>query len=261
MGTIYPERTLSPEISVANPDELAMNRATVAIRYHATVNGPHFGGRLPIYTWSAGAISLIGFGLLAIAARRTAAFEIDIRFARWLQEFDWRVIRWATDLSNWAMGGVPLTIGAIAVAIVLLWRRLPGDAALLAIASSFRLINGQLKELIESPRPPPDLVRISDHTDGYGFPSGHAAGALLVVGAIAWIAARHLRDPFNRRRIWLAAGFWIGLAGIGRIYAGAHWPTDVIGAWLWSGPALGLLLWIASSQLPAPRYRRGRIIR
>lgn len=214
-----------------------------------------------MYLWCSGALSLICFALLGVAARRTAAFDGDVRFTRWLQGFDWRVVRWATDFSNWAMSGTPLTAGAIAVALVLLWRRLPGDAALLAIATSFRLFNVRFKELIESPRPTPDLVRITDHSNGYGYPSGHAAGAILVVGAIAWIAARHVGDPITRRWIWLAAGFWIALAGVARIYAGAHWPTDVVGAWLWTLPALGVLIWIASPRLPTPRYRRGRIIR
>jgi undecaprenyl-diphosphatase len=122
----------------------------------------------------------------------------------------------------------------------------------LAIATLGRLVNAYLKTVIESPRPTPELVRITDHSSGFGYPSGHAAGALLVIGAAAWIAARHTRDPARRRLIWLGAAAWILLTGVGRIYAGAHWPSDVIGAWLWSVPAL-----VGLTSLATKRGERG----
>ena len=43
----------------------------------------------------------------------------------------------------------------------------------------------QLKAVIESPRPTSDLVDVIEEADNFGFPSGHASGALLVVGAIS----------------------------------------------------------------------------
>jgi undecaprenyl-diphosphatase len=181
---------------------------------------------------------LLAFALLGYYAHHTAAISLDVRFERWVQGFEWSGLRRATDISNWAMGGRPLTTIALVFTLAALWRRLPTDAAVLAIATLLRLVNAYLKTVVDSPRPTPDLVRITDHSSGYGYPSGHAAGAMLVVGAAAWIAARHSDEPRRRRLIWLAAIAWILLTGIGRIYAGAHWPSDVIGAWLWSVPAL-----------------------
>jgi len=34
---------------------------------------------------------LAGFAVLGVAARRVGAFEVDVRFSRWLQGIDWRV--------------------------------------------------------------------------------------------------------------------------------------------------------------------------
>jgi undecaprenyl-diphosphatase len=197
-------------------------------------------------------LSLIAFTVLGYYAHHTAAITLDVRFERWLQTIDWRALRWATDASNWAMGGRPLTTIALILTLTVLWRRWPVDAAVLAIATLGRLVNAYLKTVIESPRPTPELVRITDHSSGFGYPSGHAAGALLVIGAAAWIAARHTRDPARRRLIWLGAAAWILLTGVGRIYAGAHWPSDVIGAWLWSVPAL-----VGLTSLATMRGERG----
>ena len=184
------------------------------------------------------ALSLSLFAVLGLGARRTEAFDIDVRFTRWLQGLDWRLLEWATDLTNWSMSGTPLSIGGIVIVLLLLWRGWRLDAMVLLIANALRVVNVVLKELIESPRPTPDLVERTIVSDSFGYPSGHVAGASLVVGALAWIASRRTHSRAVRTAILNVAGAWIALAGVARIYVGAHWPTDVIGAWLWSVPAL-----------------------
>jgi membrane-associated phospholipid phosphatase len=191
-------------------------------------------------------LMIFGFVVLGIAARQVEAFDIDIRFARWVQGIDWRVFRWATDLTNWAMNTVPLTVAAIWFALYLLWLRRPTDAAVLAIATALRLLNGLLKVLIESPRPTPDLLDVVGNQTSFGYPSGHAAGALLVVGAFAWSLSRHASTTVRRWLVWAIAVAWIVLTGLGRVYAGRHWPTDVVGAWLWTIPALTGVIWLAT---------------
>jgi len=186
---------------------------------------------------------LVTFVLLGIAAHRTVAFELDVRFTRWVQGLDWRPLRWATDFTNWAMSGMPLTIGAIAVVVLLLLQGWRVDAVMLAVVIAIRLLNSGLKAVIESPRPTPDLVKVSEHSQTFGFPSGHASGALLVIGAIAWIITRRVASPAWRVAVWVIAACWISLTGFGRIYVGAHWPSDVLGGWLWSAAALVLIAW------------------
>jgi undecaprenyl-diphosphatase len=162
-----------------------------------------------------------------------------------VQGHDSRPLEWVTTATNWSMSGMPLSIGAVVVALGLLLRGWRQDAAVMALATAIRAVNSGLKEIVESPRPTPDLVRVTDHASGYGYPSGHAAGALLVVGALAWIVARHVESRAWRVVIWVAAGAWIVLTGAGRVRVGVHWPTDVLGAWLWSVPALMVITWAA----------------
>ena len=200
---------------------------------------------------------LLAFVVLGVAARRVEAFEIDVRSTRWLQGIDWPPLERATDLTNWAMNSAPLTVCAVCMALYLLWRRRPTDAAVLAIATSLRLVNVMLKRLVESPRPTSDLVELAGNATTYGYPSGHAAGAMLVVGAFAWSLARHASSTRERWLIWSTAIAWIILTGVGRVYVGSHWPTDVIGAWLWTIPALSALVWLATRKGAEVRIRGG----
>lgn len=228
-------------------NEVVMNSAEQAWRRAGEQSEPTRWerARLPLVFMLVGS-----FVLLGLAARRTDAFALDVRFTRRIQELDWRPLRWITDLTNWSMSGTPLTLGAITVVLILLIRGWQIDAMMLASVVLVRLLNSGMKALFASPRPTSDLVQVLEDADNHGFPSGHASGALLVVGAIAWIITRHLSSPTWRVVIWGLATIWIILTGIGRVYVGAHWPSDVLGAWLWSTGALILVAWGAEKARP-----------
>jgi len=187
---------------------------------------------------------LVAFVLLAFWARRQEVLPGDVRFTRWVQGRDWPLLETLTDATNWSMSGMPLTVGGLAFVGILLFRNRI-DAAVLTAALVVRLLNGLLKRLIDSPRPTAELVEVIEEADGFGYPSGHASGALLVVGALAWTMSRHLHRAEWRWLTWTIAAAWIVLTGIGRIRVGAHWPSDVLGAWLWSLPVLVLIARVA----------------
>ena len=79
---------------------------------------------------------------------------------------------------------------------------------------------------------PPASLQLVTET-GNGFPSAHAV-AVVAVGAAVWYLWS-LRSPESWGGSWRAKAR-VGLAvvavalvvGIGRIYAGAHYPSDVL---------------------------------
>jgi membrane-associated phospholipid phosphatase len=122
--------------------------------------------------------------------------------------------------------------------------------ALALAAGGGALLNIALKHLFHRQRPVLEnpLVTLSS----YGFPSGHTMGATVFYGVLALIVTYWMRS-WSRRVLtgWLAV-LIIALIGASRIYLGAHYFTDVIGA-----VAVGLA-WLAFCWTGVETLRRWR---
>ena len=122
--------------------------------------------------------------------------------------------------------------------------------ALVLAAGGGALLNLALKHLFHRRRPVLEnpLVTLSS----YGFPSGHTMGATIFYGVVALIVT-YWMGSWSRRVLtgWLAA-LVIALIGASRIYLGAHYFTDVIGA-----VAVGLA-WLAFCWTGVETLRRWR---
>ena len=97
-------------------------------------------------------------------------------------------------------------------------------------------VNDLVKGIFMTPRPDPADVRVlyPESGGGYAFPSGHAQGAAVFWGMIAW--------QIKRVWAWLVAVALIALIGISRLYLGVHWPIDVLGGWAIGAVLLGLFI-------------------
>lgn len=110
----------------------------------------------------------------------------------------------------------------------------------------FAVVNGLsirvLKQLADRERPD-NLHQLV--VSGASFPSGHAAGSLLVYGLLALLLAAHW--PAAKRQLLLAlAVLWALAIGASRVLLAAHWASDVVAGWLLG--ATGLLLAVAVSR-------------
>ena len=128
-----------------------------------------------------------------------------------------------------------------------------GDAE--RIAPLFGLVFGGLalivvfKSLFALPRPPTEAMIPPEaahesirsayawaiHSDGYGFPSGHTVGAVVMWGALA--LRLHVGTPTVRIGVAVTLVF---LAALSRLALGVHYLADVIG-----GFVIGLVLLLA----------------
>ncbi len=128
------------------------------------------------------------------------------------------------------LGSVAFLAGASAVAALYLawqrwWYRL---LTLLLAVPGGALLNLLLKHVFHRQRPlfENPLVTLTS----YSFPSGHTMGAALFYGALAAFAVVALRGWRWKTLAVLAASFVVLLVGFSRIYLGAHYLSDVLGA-------------------------------
>ncbi|MDQ6651753.1 MAG: phosphatase PAP2 family protein [Acidobacteriota bacterium] len=133
----------------------------------------------------------------------------------------------------WIVTSLHSTLAVSSVAIILglylLWRRQPyWLAALWLSVFGGMLLNKLLKFAFHRARPhfnDPILTLTS-----YSFPSGHTMMATVLYGALAAFLVAKTRSWRWRALVILSAGLLIALVGFSRIYLGAHYLSDVLGA-------------------------------
>ena len=188
------------------------------------------------------ALALAATLLLSLVASGDGVLPGDTAVARWLQDADSPVAAALAHLADW-VGSLPgLVAGAAMLTAFFVAAGRPWPAALVIAAVLARSLNPYLKELLDSPRPPDDLVRVTERASGLGFPSGHAMGVTLLFGTVIALTAEVIPAPLPRRLVQAGAAGVILLTGFGRVYTGAHWPSDVLGGYLWGTVVLLLLL-------------------
>ena len=144
-----------------------------------------------------------------------------------------------------------LAVVALIACAVLLWRRAWPQVFALALAvGGGSVLNILLKHLFHRQRPVLEnpLVTLAS----FGFPSGHTMGSTLCYGVLALCVARSLRGRIARTSVLLCAAVLVATIGFTRIYLGAHYLTDVLGA-LAAGVA-----WLTVSWTGVETLRRWR---
>ncbi len=118
-----------------------------------------------------------------------------------------------------------------------LWMGFSGGVVLATALGTGALVE-LFKFLFDRPRPPASLQLAAE--SGNGFPSAHAMTA-LVLGATVWYLFS-LRPTESwggswqaKVRVGAAVGAVVLLVGLGRVYTGAHYPSDVLAGWALGG--------------------------
>lgn len=180
---------------------------------------------------------------LTIEASGNGVLPGDKAIAIGVQRAD---VPWAHHLAwlAYMIAGSPMVMAIAATFIFLLGRAgRHTEALFFLMVVVIRSTNWLLKSLAESPRPNETAVRVSEKAEGLGFPSGHVMSAVLLYGSIICLSRYIVRRGAGRAILVAVAGFAIVVTGFGRIYTGAHWPSDVLGGYLWGTLFLLLVLW------------------
>jgi undecaprenyl-diphosphatase len=171
---------------------------------------------------------------LSIFAAGNSVLDPDVAVTNEVQDVDTPVTNPAVAFLN-ELGRAPMLLAvASAVSALLLYTGRRKDAlfaiAPLAIAQA---LNFGLKTILSSPRPTGDHVSVSEYASGFGFPSGHTMATFVLVGSLVFILLRGVSCQWRRSFVLGAAVVVMLGMGFSRIHVGAHWPSDVLGAYLW----------------------------
>jgi undecaprenyl-diphosphatase len=197
-----------------------------------------------------------GWGLYALLAAAVAfsllarfyePFPGDVSLILWVQTWQHPVttaFMKAVSLigKSWLLIGMA---GAAVAGLFAVHRRRGGRSSECLAAAGVLVIlvlSPILQILVDRSRPPADLVGLNAPFGGLSFPSGHAYQSFVLFGFLIHLVTILIRRTWLRRSVQAFLAFLILAIGISRVYLGAHWPSDILGAYLLGGSFLGLLI-------------------
>jgi undecaprenyl-diphosphatase len=202
--------------------------------------------------------ALVAFGAWTAAVRAPALAAADRAITQWLQQFASPTVDALLSLIT-VLGNAEVTVVLALLMGVALIRRgqAPFALALWAVFVSGSGLEWVTKHWLPHPGVPLPLQRpgfnIFHHRfyTPYSYLSGHAFRTFLLATAASWIWA-----PPVDRVLWVryALGALVVLMGVGLVYLGDHWASEVIGGYLLAAVCVMLLRVTPRGPASPPRH-------
>jgi undecaprenyl-diphosphatase len=171
----------------------------------------------------------------------------DVRLETLVQGVHWGPLVPVMNFTNRTGGLVQDAAGAAVVVAMIVFERRAG--LLMAFGAIGSLICQVFKVALARHRPGIDVVKVLDPSNGYSYPSGHAVFFTWIALMLAISLVPHLSRRW-RVAVWVLAALLIFVGGLGRIWAGAHWPSDVTGGILLATGWCAFVLWFPERFFP-----------
>ena len=193
---------------------------------------------------------LLAAGLIAAAAALVVTLYVaghpfireDAVVERDVQATQWGPLALTFPAFSW-IGDAKGFVAELAVFIAILVFNRPAWLVAFGAAGSAAWYIG-LSHLVLRPRPTTaQVLQVTEHPGASSFPSGHTIFiCTIVVVIVVCLGYRFLRG-WGRVVAWIVGAVVITANAIGRVYTGAHWPSDVLAALLIA--AAWLCLWLS----------------
>jgi undecaprenyl-diphosphatase len=179
---------------------------------------------------------------------------VDAAVERAVQATDWGPLTQLFAALTWVgFFTTSVVVEGVLFGLVLLlnrpaWRLVAASAPLSAWTMG-------LGRLVLRPRPTlDDVLRVTERHTSPSYPSGHVV-FFATVGVLLMLCLGRRYLPRRARPLgWTLVALVVAAGGIGRIYAGAHWPSDVLAGLLLATAWLALVAavpWLSDRAAPA----------
>ncbi len=184
---------------------------------------------------------LIGAVVLALSVVRFAVLPGEESIERAVKSIDHPAFEGLMKVTTF-IASQEFSIIIIAILFVLLWfRGHKPESVFIIIAGLNGIFCAIIKVAVQRIRP--SWGEIATFWD-YSFPSGHVMNLVVLYGFIIYVAWILWGNVSSKRAFLLfLLIFLVVFTGVSRIYLGAHWFSDVIGAYLFGGCYLVALIW------------------
>jgi membrane-associated phospholipid phosphatase len=183
------------------------------------------------------------YGVLAVLARAYAYFAWDLSINHAIHSVTLPGFAPLMVALSWLGSGVVPTVLVVGAGVALYAARFRLEGILCMIGVSLgAVVNVLTKLAIARPRPDPGLVDVMRHYGQNSFPSGHVEFFVTFFGFLLFLSYVLLKRSPLRRAAIIVLGLLIALIGVSRVYLGAHWPSDTVGAYLAGGIWLTLMI-------------------
>lgn len=171
---------------------------------------------------------------LAFLAKSHAYFSIDLKVASFIQSLSFPYLKNLMIFISFPGYGIQKYIIPLIIASVLFFLGKKKESIfLIYIFLSAELLNLIIKHFIGRIRPESDLLHyIYKVEDSASFPSGHVMFYTVLFGFLFFLIWKFVERKKLKIILNTVCLFFILTIGISRIYLGAHWFSDVIGAYL-----------------------------
>lgn len=174
-----------------------------------------------------------GFAVLTFLVKTMPSFAIDLQITRAIQLINLPSFALLMDLTSWPGFGPQSMIITVLIIMLIYGFGLYWESIMALVAAIFSTaINVLVKDLIQRPRPTPNLVNVFATITDYSFPSGHVMFYIGFFGFIGFLVFSLLKPSLIRSFLLVFFGGLVVMVGASRIYLGQHWASDVLGAYL-----------------------------
>jgi undecaprenyl-diphosphatase len=176
---------------------------------------------------------LAGAIALSVLAAQHDRLPGDLDLAQRLQDSDFPGLRMSKFVRQVTTTQAVLGTGAAAAVVMWLagWRQ--QAVVLVAGLGVMALLQPGLKDWIDRPRPTADLVELRAGYSSSSFPAGHVMSPTVLYGFLLYLAVTLKPSIPARLAIVGWSAFVLALTGPANIYVGVHWPSDVLGGYVW----------------------------